>query len=550
MSENGGASATPTPHIGRASVLMASGTIVSRVLGFVKAAVLALTIGQVGSAAGDAFGAANQLPNNIYALIAGGVLGAVLVPQIVRAGLHDDGGQRFINKLVTLGVTIFIGVTIVATLCAPLLIALYTQRSDGFTESGVALATAFAYWCLPQILFYALYSLLGEVLNARNAFGPFTWAPVLNNVVAILGLVAFLLLFGGASENSSPDVWTSEKIALLAGSATLGIAAQALVLWAFWKRVGLTFRPDFQWRGVGLGRTGRTAGWVFAMILVTQLAGIVQSRVAFLAAGEGAAVLALQNSWLIFMLPHSVIAVSIATAYFTRMSGHASNGRLTELRADVSQSLRSIGMLMVFGAIALAVIAHPFARFFETEFGNVQAMALVIIAFVVGLVPFSAVFVLQRVFYSLEDTRTPFFIEVIKSTLFVAGALACSILPTEWIGAGLALVTALVATAHFLITFVWLRVRLGPLDGRLLLRRHLEYGLAAIPAGAAGFGLLVILGGLTDGGFAVASFLGAVASIAVIGVAMAAVYFGVLAVFKHPELTPALRPLLARLRRG
>lgn len=529
---------------------MASGTIVSRLLGFVKAAVLALTIGQVGSAAGNAFGVANQLPNNIYALIAGGVLGAVLVPQIVRAGLHDDGGQRFINKIVTLGVTVFVAVTIIATLCAPLLVALYTaQGKAGFDETGLALATAFAYWCLPQILFYAIYSLLGEVLNARNAFGPFTWAPVLNNVVAIVGLVAFIALFGGAAENSAPDAWTTEKIVLLAGSATLGIAAQAFVLLFFWRRIGLTFRPDFRWRGVGLGRTSRTAGWLFAMILVTQLAGIVQSRVATLAANEGPSVAALTNSWLIFMLPHSVIAVSIATAYFTRMSGHSTAGRLDELRADVSQSLRSIGMLMVLGSVVLAVIAHPFARFFETEFANVQAMAIVIVAFVVGLVPFSAVFVLQRVFYSLEDTRTPFFIEVIKSTLFVAGALACALLPTVRIGAGLALVTALVATAHFVITFVWLRARLGALDGRLLLRRHLEYAAAAIPAAAAGFGLLVLFGGLRDGGFAVSSFLGAFVSIAVIGLVMAGLYFGALALFRHPELTPALRPLLARLRR-
>lgn len=548
MSETG---APPqTPHIGRASALMASGTIVSRLLGFVKAAVLALTIGQVGSAAGNAFTVANQLPNNIYALIAGGVLGAVLVPQIVRAGLHDDGGQRFINKLVTLGITIFIAVTVIATLCAPLLVTLYAAQGEkGFDATGIALATAFAYWCLPQILFYALYSLLGEVLNARNAFGPFTWAPVLNNVVAIIGLIAFSVLFGGAAENSSPDAWTGEKIALLAGSATLGIAAQAFVLWFFWRRVGLRFRPDFRWRGVGLGRTGRTASWLFAMILVTQLAGIVQSRVVTLAAEEGASALALANSWLIFMLPHSVIAVSIATAYFTRMSGHATAGRLTELRADLSQSLRSIGLLMVLGAVVIAVIAHPFARFFETEFANVQAMALVIIAFVVGLVPFSAVFVLQRVFYSLEDTRTPFFIEVIKSTLFVVGALACAPLPVDWIGAGIALVTALVALVHFLVTYAWLRVRLGPLDGRLLLLRHVQYLAAAIPAAAVGFGLLVVLGGLSDGGFAVSSFLGAFASIAVLGLAMTAVYFGVLAAFKHPELTPTLGAIRSRFRR-
>lgn len=529
---------------------MASGTIVSRVLGFVKASVLALTIGQVGSAAGNALGVANQLPNSIYALIAGGVLSAVLVPQIVRAGTHEDGGQRFINKVVTLGVTIFISVTVVATLCAPLLVSLYTQSgADGFDHAGIALATAFAYWCLPQILFYAIYSLLGEVLNARNAFGPFTWAPVLNNVVAIVGLVVFVALFGGADQNGSAEAWNASKIALLAGSSTLGIASQAFVLMVFWRRVGLTFRPDFRWRGVGLGRMSRNAGWLFAMILVTQLVAIIQVNVATLAVQGGPSVIALLNSWLVFILPHSVIAVSITTAYFTRISGHVSAGRFDDLRTDMSQALRSIGILMMFAAVALAVLAHPFARFFETEFANVQAMAIVVIAYVVGLVPFSAVFVLQRAFYALEDTRTPFFIEVIKSTLFAAGALACALLPVAWIGAGLALLTSVIVIIQFLITLLWLRARLGPLGLRLLLRRHLEYASAAIPAGAAGFGLLVVLGGLQDGGFAVSGFLGAFVSMAVLGVAMAVVYFGLLAVFRHPELTPALRPLVARLRR-
>lgn len=541
-------SETPHPHIGRASALIASGTIVSRLLGFVKAAILALTLGQVASAAGNAFAVANQLPNNIYLLVAGGVLGAVLVPQIVRARLDTDGGQRFINKLVTLGIVVFLGVTIVATLCAPLLVALYTRTSaGGFDDAGIALATAFAYWCLPQILFYAIYSLLGEVLNARNAFGPFTWAPVLNNIVGIIGLVAFMVLFGGAAENNSADVWTGEKIALLAGSATLGIVLQAIVLLVFWKRAGLSYRPDFRWRGVGLGRTGRTAGWIFAMVVVTQLAGIVQTQVAGLAATEGASILALQNAWLIFILPHSIFAMSIGTAYFTRMSAHASSGRMTELIADTSQSLRSIGMLMVLSTAVLVIIAHPFARFFETEFDNIQAMAFVIIALLIGLVPFSAVFVLLRVFFSLEDTRTPFLIEVVKSALFVAGALACAALPTTSIGIGLSLLMAASAIGHVVMTYIWLRRRLGPLGGRLLLRRHAEYFAAAVPAGAAGFGLLVVLGGLTEGGFAVSSLLGAFVSIAVLGLAMTTVYFGLLAAFKHPELAPTLGAIRSRI---
>lgn len=539
--------------IGRASALLASGTIVSRILGFVKAIVLAAAVGQVGSEAGNAFGVANQLPNNIYALIAGGVLGAVLVPQIVRAAAHDDGGQRYINKIVTLGASAFVVIAVLGTLAAPLLIALYTSggnAGEGFSPDGLALATAFAYWCLPQILFYALYSLLGEVLNARRSFGAFTWAPVINNVVSIAGLVAFIALFGGESVNRDVTVWDAGRITLLAGSATLGVAAQAFVLILFWRRAGLTYRPDFRWKGVGLARTGKAAGWTFGMILVTQVAGIFQTNVASLAASDGASVLALQNSWLIFMLPHSVIAVSLATAYFTRMSTHASRSDLTAVRADVASSLTTIGLFITFSSAALIVVAFPFARVFEAGgFDGVTDMALVIIAFVIGLVPFSAVFVMQRAFYSLEDTRTPFLVETVKAGVFIVGALACTLLPTNWIAVGIAMVTTIACVIQTTITFLLLRRRLGPFGGRLLFVRQAQYLLAAAIAVLIGLGIMVSLGGLTASGFAQSGIVPAIAAIAAVGAGMAVVYAAVLLLMKNPELTTGLRAATARLRR-
>ena len=539
------------PGLGRASAVLASGTIVSRLLGFVKVAVLAAAIGQVASASADAFGVANQLPNNIYALVAGGILSAVLVPQIVRAGLHEDGGQRFINRIVTLSVVLFAAVALIATLAAPALVALYAQSSTtgrGFTPEAIALATAFAYWCLPQIFFYALYSLLSEVLNARNVFGPFTWAPVLNNVAAIAGLIAFLLLFGGAEHNDTVTHWTGDRIILLAGTATLGVAAQALVLCLFWKRAGLRYRPDFRWRGVGMAATGRAAAWLFGMILVTQIAGIFQSRVASIGSAEGASVSALQNSWLIFMLPHSVIAVSIATAYFTRMSGHAARGDLAAVRDDLSSSLRGIGLVIVFAAVAFAVVAYPFARVFETEFGNVQAMGNVILAFLPGLILFSALFVIQRVFYALDDMRTPFFMQCVQSGLFIIGALACVALPAQWIGVGIAAVTSIAGSSQAVVAIILVRRRLNGMDGRLVLKRHLQYLGLALVAGAVGIGLLLLLGGLSAGGFAQSGKLEALLSMAVIGTVMTFVYGGGLLVLRNPELAAVIGAVQVRFR--
>ena len=539
-----------SPGLGRASALLASGTIVSRVLGFVRAAVLTLAIGQL--AAGDAFGIANQLPNNIYALVAGGVLSAVLVPQIVRAAMHDDGGERFINRVVTLGIVIFAVVTVIATLAAPALVALYAQTSTtgrGLTPQAFSLAVAFAYWCLPQIFFYALYSLLSEVLNARNIFGPFTWAPALNNVVAIAGLVAFILLFGDNSVNNTVGIWGTDRIVLLGAVTTLGVAAQALVLFLFWKRVGLRFRPDFHWRGVGLAATGRAAGWLFGMILVTQVAGVVQTNVSSIASGHGASVLALQNSWLIFMLPHSVIAVSIATAYFTRMSGHASSGNLAGVRADLSASLRGIGLLIVFAAVALSVVAYPFARVFASGFVNVQGMANVILAFMPGLILFSMLFVIQRAFYALGDTRTPFFMQCVQSGLFIIGALLCTLLPTDLIAVGIAAVTSIAGSAQTVVAILLIRRRIGGMDGWLVLRRHLQYLVIALVAGAVGFAMLLLLGGVSENGFAQSGLVQAILSIAVIGTVMGAVYLGLLLVLRNPELASVTNTIAARFGR-
>ncbi len=545
----------PAGGLGRASAALASGTLVSRALGFISAAVLAWTIGQTNQGA-NAFAIANQLPNNIYAIIAGGLLSAVLVPQIVRAAHHDDGGQRFVNRLVTVGIVVFLAVTLIATLCAPLLVALYAgQGGTALQGNGVALAVSMAYWCLPQIFFYALYSLLGEVLNARGVFGPFTWAPVLNNVVAIAGLVVFAVLFGVDPAHRDPASWDAAKVTLLAGSATLGVAAQALILLVFWRRTGLTFRPDFHWRGVGLGSAGRAAAWTFGMILVTQLAGIVQSQVAVSAGVHDPSVAVLRTSWLIFMLPHSVAAVSIATPYFTRMSAHARDGQLSAVRNDLSTSLRTIILLIAGAAVALAASALPFAAFFAHDTRETIGIAGVLLAYLVGLVPFSTTFLVQRTFYALGDTRTPFFVQLLQSALFVTGALTVLLLPPSAIAAGIAIVTSLAGTAQALVMIALLRRRLGGIDGRLLLRRFAVYALAMIPAAIVGLAVLWALGGLAPLGlptigFAFANKAAELVSVVVIGAATLAVYFGVLTLARVPEWGELVRPLRRRLTRS
>ena len=541
--------------LGRASIFLASGTVVSRILGFISAIILARTLGIVGSGA-DTFALANQLPNNIYAIVAGGVLSAVLVPHIVKAGLDKDGGQSFINKIVTLGFVIFLAVAVLATLLAPALVALYAQQggegSRGFSEAEIALAIAFAYWCLPQVLFYALYSLLSEVLNARKVFGPFTWAPVLNNLVAMTGLILFGILFP-SHDSSNAIAWTSGMVALLAGSATLGVAAQAFILLAFWRRAGLVFKADFAWRGVGLAQTGKAALWVFGMILLAQVAGVVQANVASLAAGANAPSIAvLHFSWLIFMLPHSVVAVSLATAYFTRMAAHARDQKFDMLRADFRESVGRIGFFMVLAQVGLVVVAQPFARQFGVASEATNAMSVVIVLFVLGLVPFSVLFVVKRVFYALGDTRTPFFIQLFHSVLFVALALYVSTFETGLIAYGLATAITVAGILQSLLGLFLLHRKLGGLGLVVLAKKFVTFLVAAAPAAATGVALLVVLGGMNPSGFLLSHAVNAALGITLITASMSVVYGAVLLFMGNEDLKSVLNPVIARLgfRRG
>ena len=141
--------------------------------------------------AADAYSVANRLPNVMYAVLAAGVLNSALVPQIVKA--FHGGSERTVHRILTLGGVGILVATTVLTLTAGIWVRVY---SHCWGPEQTALATAFALWCIPQLLFYGLYTLFGQVLNAREQFGWFMWAPVANNVVAIAGLVAYLVLFG------------------------------------------------------------------------------------------------------------------------------------------------------------------------------------------------------------------------------------------------------------------------------------------------------------------------------------------------------------------
>jgi putative peptidoglycan lipid II flippase len=477
----------------RSTSVMAAGTFASRILGFVRTSLLTGLLGVSGALAADTFATANTVPNQLYNLIAGGLLNAILVPQIVRAAKHEDGGQAFLDRLLTLSLLGMAAVTVVATALAPLVPVILKPSHFTWDADTVALCIAFALWCLPQVFFYGLYTVLGQVLNARGHFGAYMWAPVANNVVAIGGLVAMFFWIGGFDQVHNPHPpsgWTGGQIALLAGSATLGVVVQAVVLLVPLRRMGFRYRPRLGLRGVGLGSAGHVAGWTFAAALMGQLGYIVTAKAvnsAGVAGGPGQN--SYGNAFLLFMLPHSLVTVSLVTALFTRMSHAAHDGDLATVRRDVSVGLRLTGVATVLALAGMLAVGAELTGtlFLKNSPSDTRSIALAATAMMLGLVPFSAQYLFQRAFYAFGNARTPFFIQIpVVATIAVTSYLSGRFLDPDHIVIGIGLGMALGYTVGAVQSAVMLHRRLGGLDGRRVLRTYVRLACAAVPAVAVG----------------------------------------------------------------
>lgn len=538
------AAPTRSPGLGRSTALMASGTAASRVLGLVRNSALVATIGLLGSAA-NAFGAANKLPSILYLLIAGGALNAVLVPEVVRAYRRADG-QVYVDKLLTLGIVGLAGLTLVLTVAVPVLTTVYADFPDPEVQR---LTVLLAYWCVPQVFFYGLYALLGQILNARGSFGPFMWAPVVNNVVAIVGLGVFVALWGTRvpAEGQAGDVswWGPEQIAVLAGTATLGVVAQALVLVVPLHRSGFRFRPRWGLRGSGLGAAGRVALWTFLGLVIGQVGVLVVSRVTTAAGtGDTAGNVVYDNAFLIFMLPHSLVTVSLMTALFTRLSAKAAADDPAAVRDDLSLGLRTVGLFTVLATAGIAVLAYPIVRaIFPGTTNGASDLATVVVTMVAGLVAFGAWSMCQRVYYAYQDARSMIPIQVAMMLVVVAGTLlGKAVLGRElWVAAAGVSMTVSYGLGA-VVALVVLRRRLGGLDGRRVLVTHAKAVAAALVAAGAGALVVHLLA-------PVESALDAVVTCVAGGAVIVGVYVALLVVLRARELQTLAGPLLRRIRR-
>lgn len=443
---------------------MALATLVSRLTGFARIVVLAAILG---AALSSAFSVANQLPNLVAALVLEATFTAIFVPVLARAERDDtDGGAAFVRRLVTLATTLLLVTTLLSVAAAPLLVRLMLGRNP---QVNLPLTTAFAYLLLPQVIFYGLSSVFMAILNTRNVFGPPAWAPVVNNVVALATLGAYVAAPGELSVD--PVRMGNTKLLVLGIGTTVGVFAQAAVLLVAITRQHISLRPLW---GIDqrLKRFGAMAAAMVFYVLISQLGLVVTNQIASTAAASGPAIY--NYTWLVLMLPFGMIGVTVLTVVMPRLSRNAAADDIPAVLADLSLASR-LTMITLIPTVAFMTVGGPAigsALFAYGHFGDVDAgylgAAIALSAFT--LIPYAVVLLQLRVFYAREQPWIPIVIIVVITTVKIAASLLAPHLTdnSELVAGYLGLANGVGFLAGAIVGYYLLRKALRPSGGHLL----------------------------------------------------------------------------------
>jgi len=467
----------------RASGIMALGTIISRITGFIRGILIVSVLGTALLA--DTFNVANTMPNILYNLLVGGALTAIFIPQLVRSFDHEDGGDGFASRLVTtISLILFILVAI-GVYFAPALVRLYAPEffTPGF-EVEKEIAIAFTRYCLPQIFFLGLFTMLGQVANARGSFGPLMWAPIANNIVGIALFGGFLLFSPGVSLNSI----TSQQIQILGWGTTMSVVVQALVLIPVVKRLGVKLRP--QWGLAGLGKSFGLAGWTLLYVLISQLGYLVTVNVATSAAVRsakegivrGVGFTPYTYAYFVMLLPYSIITISIITAILPHLSRLALADNRTEVRLQLIRAIKLVGVITIPSSVAFLLFGPLITQviFVGIPFEDSRYIGFVLSALSFGLVAFSINLILIRGFNAFEDTRTQVIsIFIINVISVVLSYLFLNLLQNQWVTVGLGVAFSISYLVGLLITLALLKKHMSVIKVKDFLGQHLRlYGAA------------------------------------------------------------------------
>ena len=465
-------------------------TLISRVSGFGRVMAVAAVMGN--GVLADVYLTANMIPNLLFELVALGVLQAVLVPSFVAA--RREGGDAALSAAAraTSGVIIAVLslVALIGLATAPLVarVLVASEPSAAISSEKLDLMVPMVLVFVPQIIFYGVVTVLSAALHAKGRFIAAALAPAVNNVIVIVACVLFRANRDGRVADLDLTEW---QFALIAGGTTIGVLLFSLTPAFALRRAGVQWWPQWRPKHPAVVSMKRSFRWATLSIV-----GTLVPTAAALVIGNGApgGVAVFVYAFAFFVLPHALIAVTIATTLVPRVADGWQRERRDEVRAAIDGAVRLAVPLLVLAGAGMAALAWPVARLLagvgQAASQGFGPIAHTLAAFGPGLIGYGIAFVMIRVLFALDDVRR-------SSLLMISGALT---------GVGvMALAAHLMAAderapalaigygASQLVAAVLLTRRVHALTGAMAFTRLARVLLESLLAGLAAFGVMLMV---------------------------------------------------------
>lgn len=492
-------------------------TVVSRIIGFLRWIAQSAWVGSADVA--GAYATANQIPNVIMEVLAGGALAGAVVPLLslplakkMRSQVNEIAGA-----LLTWALAILLPAALLLIVTAPALARLLPLPVGAPAAQTYELLTVFLRIFAWQIPLYGISVVLTGILQAHKKFFWPALAPALSSLVVI----ATYALYGSLYDHRSLHFPASYVVQILGWGTTLGVAALSLPLFYPVLKLGVRMRLTFRFPP-GEGKHAlRLASAGIASLLAQQLAVIVVLTLAR-SYGEAGTVAIYQYTTAVYMLPYAVLVTPLVTALYPHLSEHG--GSCEDCPQVVSNGHRLV-WIAALGSVVLLVVGAPWAQAFFSHLTQVPGMCHALWGLAPGLGAFALLLYYTRVLYAFDHSHYALWANAAGWTMVAAGSALCAwwLWPGQSPGATTLLALGLGNSAGMLLAACLAAVFVSRVFGKALWANLGQISLLVVGC-VAGTALALVF---TD--YVLATWQGSILLIfcgAVVAVALAGAVFG------------------------
>ena len=527
-------------QVAKSTAVMSLCTLASRATGFVRTWAMAFALGNTVMAAG--FSLANNLPNMIYELVAGGVLSTAFLPiYLQQRNQHGTkASSDYASNLLSIAV-VFLGViALLASIFAPQVIMTQSLFSSASSETVTSAVWFFRFLAF-EIVFYGISAVFSGILNAEREFFWPAISSVFMNVIAIIGFFGYPFI--ASSNTQAATTWLG--ITMLASIAVMAFVQLPALL-----KTGIRFRFLIDFNGEGFRDTIKLALPAIACTAINLVSLSIMNSCALHVAANGPS--SISYAWMWYQFPYGVLGVALSTAMFTEMSDAVSRKDRIRFRENMIAGLSTTLMLIIPMAAMLFSCAYELIGLYSAgrfSAGDIEPIATLLMGWAINLPIYAAYMFVYRVFSALKDMKTVAICNAVLTCFqvlfYVTFTGVIKLGPFEGFGLiGIAVGDICFYTLMLITLLTILQKRMRSLNIASIAPSVFKVTIASLVGGVAAFFLSRALDGLLSTTTAVGSFIALVIT-GVVGLSIIWVGCRILHVDEIGRMVDAVRRKIA-----